>query len=63
MIKSKKGKIMGISSVVAISGNPGQSNYVVQIRHGRFYKSIAHEVASRNINVNGFARFYNLSYD
>ena len=53
MIKSKKGKIIGISSVVAISGNPGQSNYVSS-KSGMvgFYKSIAHEVASRNINVN-----------
>ena len=53
MIKSKKGKIIGISSVVAISGNPGQSNYVSS-KSGMvgFYKSIAHEVATRNINVN-----------
>ena len=53
MIKNKKGKIIGISSVVAISGNPGQSNYVSS-KSGMvgFYKSIAHEVASRNINVN-----------
>ena len=49
----KKGKIIGISSVVAISGNPGQSNYVSS-KSGMvgFYKSVAHEVASRNINVN-----------
>ena len=53
MIKNKMGKIIGISSVVAISGNPGQSNYVSS-KSGMigFYKSIAHEVASRNINVN-----------
>ncbi len=53
MIKAKKGKIIGVSSVVAISGNPGQSNYVSS-KSGMigFYKSIAHEVASRNINVN-----------
>ena len=53
MIKNKNGKIIGISSVVAISGNPGQSNYVSS-KSGMigFYKSIAHEVASRNINVN-----------
>ena len=52
-VKNKKGKIIGISSVVAISGNPGQSNYVSS-KSGMvgFYKSIAHEVASRNINVN-----------
>ena len=53
MIKNKKGKIIGISSVVALSGNPGQSNYVSS-KSGMIgmYKSIAHEVASRNINVN-----------
>ena len=53
MIKNKKGNIIGISSVVATSGNPGQSNYVAA-KSGMigFYKSIALEVASRNINVN-----------
>ena len=53
MIKQKNGKIIGISSVVAISGNPGQSNYVAA-KSGMigFYKSLALEVASRNINVN-----------
>ena len=53
MIKNKSGNIIGISSVVAISGNPGQSNYVAA-KSGMigFYKSIAIEVASRNINVN-----------
>ena len=49
----KNGKIVGISSVVALSGNPGQANYVSS-KSGMigFYKSLAHEVASRNINVN-----------
>ena len=53
MIKNKNGSIIGISSVVATSGNPGQSNYVAS-KSGMigFYKSIALEVASRNINVN-----------
>jgi 3-oxoacyl-[acyl-carrier protein] reductase len=53
MIKNKSGKIIGVSSVVATSGNPGQSNYVAA-KSGMigFYKSIALEVASRNINVN-----------
>jgi 3-oxoacyl-[acyl-carrier protein] reductase len=53
MIKNKIGKIIGISSVVATSGNPGQANYVAA-KSGMigFYKSIALEVASRNINVN-----------
>ena len=53
MISNRYGKIVGISSVVASSGNPGQSNYVAS-KSGiiGFYKSIAHEVARRNINVN-----------
>ncbi len=53
MLSNKYGKIIGISSVVATTGNPGQSNYVAS-KAGMigFYKSIAHEVAKRNINVN-----------
>ena len=53
MISNRYGKIIGISSVVAVQGNPGQSNYVAS-KAGMigFYKSIAHEVAKRNINVN-----------
>ncbi len=53
MLTNKYGKIVGISSVVASSGNPGQSNYVAS-KSGLLglYKSIAHEVAKRNINVN-----------
>ena len=53
MIKNKIGRIIGISSVVAISGNSGQSNYVAA-KSGMIglYKSVALEVASRNINVN-----------
>ena len=52
-LKNKKGKIIGISSVVATSGNPGQANYVAA-KSGMigFYKSVALEVASRNININ-----------
>jgi 3-oxoacyl-[acyl-carrier protein] reductase len=53
MIKNKSGNIIGVSSVVATSGNAGQSNYVAA-KSGLIglYKSIALEVASRNINVN-----------
>tara|TARA_Y100001970_G_C13854062_1_gene660782 strand:- start:5 stop:730 length:726 start_codon:yes stop_codon:yes gene_type:complete len=53
MIKNKKGKIIGISSVVASTGNPGQANYTAS-KAGMIgmYKSIALEVAKRNINVN-----------
>ena len=53
MVKNRTGSIIGISSVVATSGNPGQSNYVAA-KSGMIglYKSIALEVASRNININ-----------
>ncbi len=53
MLSNRYGKIIGISSVVASTGNPGQSNYVAS-KSGLIglYKSVAHEVAKRNINVN-----------
>ena len=53
MIKNKKGSIIGISSVVASTGNPGQVNYTAS-KAGMIamYKSLALEVAQRNININ-----------
>ena len=53
MLKNKKGKIIGITSVVASTGNPGQSNYTAS-KSGMIgmYKSLAIEVAQRNININ-----------
>ena len=50
MLSRRYGKIIGISSVVATTGNPGQSNYVSS-KSGLIglYKSIAHEVAKRKI--------------
>ena len=53
MMKQKYGKIVLISSVVGLSGNPGQVNYCAS-KAGMvgFAKSLAQEVASRNITVN-----------
>ena len=53
MLTNKYGKIIGISSVVATTGNPGQANYVAS-KSGMIglYKSVALEVAKRKINVN-----------
>lgn len=56
MSKARFGRIINIVSVVAASGNPGQSNYAAA-KAGLigFSKSLAHEVASRNITVNAIA--------
>ena len=53
MIRNKNGKIIGITSVVASTGNPGQANYTAS-KSGMvsMYKSLALEVAQRNININ-----------
>lgn len=56
MIKKRWGRIISISSVVALSGNPGQTNYSAA-KSGLlgFTKSLALEIASRNITVNAVA--------
>jgi len=56
MMSQQAGKIVNISSVVGIIGNAGQSNYVAS-KAGviGFSKSIAKELASRNIQVNVIA--------
>ena len=56
MMKARKGNIVNISSVVGISGNAGQTNYSSS-KAGNigFTKSLAKEVASRNIRVNAVA--------
>lgn len=56
MIKQKCGRIINISSVVGVTGNAGQTNYSAS-KAGiiGFTKSLAREVASRNILVNAVA--------
>lgn len=56
MVKKKAGRIINISSVVGITGNTGQTNYSAS-KAGiiGFTKSLAKEVASRNILVNAIA--------
>jgi 3-oxoacyl-[acyl-carrier protein] reductase len=53
MLRSRWGRIISVSSVSGISGNPGQANYAAS-KAGiiGFSKSIAREIGSRNITVN-----------
>jgi 3-oxoacyl-[acyl-carrier protein] reductase len=56
MMKRRSGRIIGITSVVGVTGNPGQTNYAAS-KAGMigFSKALAQEVASRNITVNCIA--------
>ncbi|KND18789.1 3-oxoacyl-ACP synthase [Pannonibacter phragmitetus] len=56
MMKRRHGRIIGIASVVGVTGNPGQANYAAA-KAGMIgmYKSIAREIASRNVTVNTIA--------
>lgn len=56
MMRQRAGKIVNVASIVGVSGNPGQANYVAA-KSGviGFTKTVAQELASRNINVNAVA--------
>lgn len=56
MMKARTGRIIGITSIVGVTGNPGQSNYCAS-KAGMigFTKSLAQEVASRGITANTIA--------
>ena len=53
MMKRRHGRIIGITSIVGVTGNPGQTNYCAS-KAGMigFTKSLAQEVASRGITAN-----------
>ena len=56
MMKARSGRIIGVTSIVGVTGNPGQTNYAAS-KAGMigFSKSLAQEVASRGITVNCIA--------
>jgi 3-oxoacyl-[acyl-carrier protein] reductase len=56
MMKRRYGRIIGVTSVVGVTGNPGQANYAAS-KAGMIgmTKSLAQEVASRNVTVNCIA--------
>ena len=56
MMKARKGRIVSITSIVGLTGNPGQANYAAA-KAGilGFTKSLAREVGSRGITVNAIA--------
>ena len=53
MTKQRYGRIVGVTSIVGVTGNPGQANYAAS-KAGMIgmTKSLAQEVASRNVTVN-----------
>ena len=59
MMKRRAGAIVNLTSVVGVHGNPGQTNYAAS-KAGiiGFTKSLARELASRNVRVNAVAPGY-----
>jgi len=59
LIKQRSGRVINMSSVVGLSGNPGQANYAAA-KAGLIglTKAVAREVASRNVTVNALAPGY-----
>ncbi len=59
MMKKRWGRIIGITSIVGVTGNPGQTNYAAS-KAGMigYSKSLAYEVGSRGITVNCVAPGY-----
>ena len=56
MLKRRSGNIIGITSVVALTGNPGQTNYTAsKSALIGMYKSLALEFGQRNIRINTIA--------
>jgi 3-oxoacyl-[acyl-carrier protein] reductase len=56
MMKNRWGRIVNITSIVGVTGNPGQTNYAAS-KAGMigWSKSLAAEIASRNVTVNCIA--------
>ena len=59
LIRKRSGRVINMSSVVGLSGNPGQANYAAA-KAGLvgLTKAVAREVASRNVTVNALAPGY-----
>jgi 3-oxoacyl-[acyl-carrier protein] reductase len=59
MVRQRSGRIINITSIAGVAGNPGQSNYAAS-KAGvvGFTKAVARELASRNITVNAIAPGY-----
>ena len=56
MLKERRGRIINVTSIVGLTGNPGQTNYsAAKAGILGFTKSLAREVASRGITVNAVA--------